>query len=65
MPIEVIELTAPEAAGLAPEEFEVISYKNSYRLAQRPGSTVVLHYRRPVIKLKDTQAIVCPAPRWA
>ncbi|MBI3148744.1 MAG: IS66 family transposase [Betaproteobacteria bacterium] len=61
VPIEVIELTAPEAAGLAPEEFEVISYKNSYRLAQRPGSTVVLHYRRPVIKLKQTQAIVCPA----
>ncbi|KAB2842726.1 MAG: IS66 family transposase [Burkholderiales bacterium] len=61
VPIEVIELAAPEAAGLAPEAFEIISYKNSYRLAQRPGSTVVLHYRRPVIKLKDTQAIVCPA----
>jgi len=61
VPVEVIELTAPETAGLAPEEFEIISYKNSYRLAQRPGSTVVLNYRRPVIKLKASQAIVCPA----
>ncbi|CAG0999953.1 hypothetical protein BURK2_02932 [Burkholderiales bacterium] len=61
VPVEVIELPAPEVAGLAPEAFEVIRYKNSYRLAQRPGSTVVLHYRRPVIKLKATQTIVCPA----
>ncbi len=61
VPVEVIELAAPEAEGLAPEDFEIIRYKNSYRLAQRPGSTVVLHYRRPVIKLKDSQAIVCPA----
>jgi transposase len=61
VPVEVIALTAPEAEGLAPEDFEVIGYKDSYRLAQRPGSTVVLKYRRPVIKLKATQAIVCPA----
>lgn len=60
VPIEVIELAAPEAEGLAPEEFEVIGHKESFRLAQRPGSTVVLHYRRPVIKLRATQTIVCP-----
>ena len=61
VPVEVIELAAPEAEGLAPEDYEIISYKNSYRLAQRPGSTVVLNYRRPVIKLKESQAIACPA----
>jgi len=61
VPIEVIELTAPEAAGLAPEDYEVIGHKESFRLAQRPGSTVVLKYRRPVIKLKATQVIVCPS----
>jgi transposase len=60
VPIELIELTAPEAAGLSPDDYEVIDHKYSYRLAQRPGSTVVLKYRRPVIKLKATQAIVCP-----
>ena len=60
VPIEVIELSAPEVEGLAPDAFEVIGHKDSYRLAQRPGSTVVLKYRRPVIKLKATQVIVCP-----
>ncbi|MBK7015569.1 MAG: IS66 family transposase [Sulfuritalea sp.] len=61
VPVEVIELAAPEAAGLAPEDFEIIGHKDSYRLAQRPGSYVVLNYRRPVIKIKESQAIVCPA----
>ena len=61
VPVEVIELAAPEAEGLAPEEFEVIGHKESFRLAQRPGSYVVLNYRRPVIKLKATQLIVCPS----
>jgi transposase len=57
----VIELSVPEAEGLVAEQYDVIGDKNSYRLAQRPGSYVVLNYRRPVIKLKETQAIVCPA----
>jgi transposase len=59
VPVEVIELTAPEAEGLAPDDFEVIGHKESFRLAQRPGSYVVLKYRRPVIKIKQTQAIAC------
>ena len=61
VPVEVIELAAPETEGLTPDQYEVIGYKESFRLAQRPGSTVVLNYRRPVIKLKQSQAIVCPA----
>lgn len=61
VPVEVIELAAPEAEGLSPDAFEVIGHKDSYRLAQRPGSYVVLKYRRPVIKLKATQAIHCPS----
>ena len=61
VPVEVIELSAPEAEGLAPGAFEVIGHKDSYRLAQRPGSYVVLNYRRPVIKIKATQAIVSPS----
>ena len=55
----MIELAAPEAQGLAPNAFEVIGYKESDRLAQRPGRYVVLKYRRPVIKIKQTQAIAC------
>ena len=61
VPVEVIELNAPETAGLAPEEFEIIGHKDSYRLAQRPGSYVVLNYRRPVIKIKATKVIVSPS----
>lgn len=63
VPVEVIEMAAPETEGLAADAFEVISYKESYRLAQRPGSYVVLKYRRPVVKLKDSGEIVgAPVP---
>lgn len=63
VPIEVIEVPAPEAHGLAPEAYEIVSYKDSYRLAQRPGSYVVLQYRRAVIKLRASAALHCaPAP---
>jgi hypothetical protein len=39
----------------------VIGQKISHRLAQRPGSYVILKYVRPVIKRCDTQVISCPA----
>lgn len=61
VPVEVIEVPAPEVAGLSADQFEIIAHKESFRLAQRPGSYVVLKYRRPVIKLKETQVITCPS----
>jgi transposase len=60
VPVETIRLPVAEIDGLAPEEFEVIGEKTSFRLAQRPGSYVVLKYVRPVVKRRDTQAIHCP-----
>jgi transposase len=60
VPVEVIDVPNPETAGLTPDEFEVIGEKVSHRLAQRPGSYVVLKYVRPVIKRRDTQALSCP-----
>lgn len=60
VPMETIELASPEVKGLAADQFEVIDRKVSYRLAQRPGSYVVLKYVRPVIKRRDTQVIHCP-----
>jgi transposase len=64
VPVETIELPAPEVAGLSPEDYEVVSHKDSYRLAQRPGSYVVIKYRRAVVKVKSSQALVCaPAPQ--
>lgn len=63
VPVETIAVATPEIAGLAPEQYEVIGEKISHRLAQRPGSYVILKYVRPVIKRRDTQAIHCaPAP---
>jgi transposase len=60
VPVETIEVPNPEAQDLAPDQYEVIGEKVSHRLAQRPGSYVVLKYVRPVIKRNDTQTLHCP-----
>ena len=60
VPVEVIAVANPEIAGLAPEAYEIVSEKVSFRLVQRPGSYVVLKYVRPVVKLKATQGLSCP-----
>lgn len=57
VPVEVIAVANPEAKGLEPEQYEVIGEKVTHRLAQRPGSYVVLKYVRPVIKVKDSGRI--------
>lgn len=60
VPVEVIAVPNSDAEGLAPDQYEVIGEKVTYRLAQRPGSYVVLKYVRPVIKRHDTQVLSCP-----
>ena len=50
VPVEDIAIDNPEVEGLAPEEYEVVSQKVSYRLAQKPGVFVILRYTRDVIK---------------
>jgi transposase len=63
VPIETIVVTSTEMKALKPDQFAVIGEKVSYRLAQRPGSTVVLTYVRPLIKILESQSILCaPAP---
>lgn len=63
VPVEVIEVPNPELEGLAPQDYEIVGEKATHRLAQRPGSYVVLKYVRQVIKRRDTQQLVCaPAP---
>ena len=73
VPVEEIKVANPEVEGLGEDEYEVISQKTSYRLAQRPGVYVILKYVRDVIKMKDgkqadkqadkkdEQKISCPA----
>lgn len=59
VPVETIELANPDVAGLATDEFEVIGTKETFRLAQRPGSYVVIKYVRPVVKLRSSQMLTC------
>jgi transposase len=61
IPVEEIVLTAPELEGDDRDSYEVISYKTTYRLAQRTSSHVVLKYVRPAVKKKGTQVIKTPA----
>jgi transposase len=61
VPVEVIEVSNPEIDGIAPDQVEIIGEKVSHRLAQRPGSYVILKYVRKVIKRRNTQALSCPA----
>ena len=60
VPVETIAVANPEVEGLAPHEYEVIGEKVSHRLAQRPGSYVILKYVRPVIKRRDSETPYCP-----
>jgi transposase len=61
VPVEVISVPNPETEGLAEDAYEVIGEKVTHRLAQRPGSYVVLKYVRPLVKLKETSALSCPS----
>ena len=50
VPVRTIEVTDPTIEAIPQAEREVIGEKVSYRLAQQPGSYVVLKYVRPVVK---------------
>ena len=58
VPVEEIRLGPPAGE----DDGVVISEKVTYRLAQRPGSYVVLKYVRPVIKRPDGTLTCSPAP---
>ena len=63
VPRKVIHCSAPELEGPNAHEYEVISEKRTYRLAQRPASYVVLEYVHPVLKHRPSAALSSvPAP---
>jgi transposase len=63
VPVETIEVDNPELADVPADLLTFIDEKMTYRLAQRPGSYVVLKYVRKVFKRQDNQTIVvAPAP---
>ena len=57
VPIETIELPVPALDTQSGEVLQVIGTETFYRLAQRPGSYVVLCYKQPVVKNLSTQQI--------
>ena len=63
VPVEVIHVKDPAIEAIPEVHREVIDEKVTRRLAQRPGSYVVLEYRRPVVKDKRNDRIhTAPAP---
>ncbi len=58
VPVQTIHVSDPAIDAIPQALREVIGEKVSYRLAQRPGSYVILKYVRQVFKRKDTQAIM-------
>jgi len=60
VPVEEIILPSTELEGANANDYEIIGTKHTYRLAERPGSQVVLKYIRQVLKKKSTQTIITP-----
>ncbi len=61
VPQTVIDMPAPELQGEQADEWEIIGYKETLRLAQLRSIFHVLIYRRPVLRHKDEQTISAPA----
>jgi transposase len=63
VPREIIRVTDPDIEAIPEAQRVQIGEKVTYRLAQRPGSYVILQYTRPVYKRLDDLAILTtPAP---
>lgn len=63
VPREIITVTDPAIEAIPAERRVRIGEKVTYRLAQRPGSYVILQYTRPVYKLLDDLSLLTtPAP---
>lgn len=56
VPVEEIRIPHPPVDV----EHEIVAEKETYRLAQKPASYVVLKYIRPVVKRKDNGALSSP-----
>lgn len=63
VPVEVIHVKDPDVEAIPQAHREVIDEKVTRRLAQRPGSYVVLEYRRAVVKdTRNDRIHTTPAP---
>jgi transposase len=63
VPVETIETVNPEVAGIPLEQLVKVGQKETYRLAQRPASYVVLKYVQTTYRVKETdQVLSAPVP---
>ncbi len=60
VPVEIIEQSVPELDGPNRDDYKIIDWRESRRLASVPGPHVVLVYRRPVVARKDGRCIIEP-----
>ena len=61
VPVREIKLSCPELDGADADQYEVIGYKTSLRLARQPGSHVVLKYLSPVVRHKSEGRLITVA----
>jgi len=61
VPVREILVSNPDTELYPPEAYDVVGEKVTYRLAQLPGTFVVLKFVRKVLKLKDRESFSCPA----
>ena len=61
VPQRIIDVPSPELAGKDADLYDVIGTKETCRLAQQPGSYVVLIYRHKVLALKSNKPANKPA----
>jgi transposase len=61
VPTKFIDISAPELHGDDAEQYEIIGYKETNRLAQQPGSYTILIYRRPIVRHKREQTLKTPS----
>ncbi|MEO8035127.1 MAG: IS66 family transposase [Acidobacteriota bacterium] len=61
VPMREIKVPNPDTEIYPPGTYDVIDQRVTYRLAQLPGSYVVLKFVRDVLKLKTEEKFSCPA----
>lgn len=59
--IKDIAVPAPELSGPDADQYEIIRYETTYRLAQQRGSFKVLRYKRPILKHKIDNTLTTTA----
>ncbi len=58
VPVKTITLAAPELNGPNADQYDIIGYKTSHRLAQQHSAYEVLCFQRPVLKRKVCGSLI-------